>query len=145
MCVIATRGNVPTSRGIFRICGPGRSPARKAVRWTQSPPCGDPAPDSIAFLISVEPHVSAADVKTKIEAATCAPEDNVHAALATMKQRRVRRPPVVGFGGTVLGVVSMNDIVLAAGADEPVRSDEVVDTLQAICGHHHPVPHVVAA
>jgi CBS domain-containing protein len=77
--------------------------------------------------------------------ATCEPEDDVHAVLATMKQKRVRRVPVVGFGGTVLGIISMNDILLAAGAKKPVRNEEVVDTLQAICGHHHPVPHVVAA
>jgi CBS domain-containing protein len=77
--------------------------------------------------------------------ATCEPEDDVHAVLATMKQKRVRRLPVVGFGGTVLGIISMNDILLAAGAKKPVRNEEVVDTLQAICGHHHPVPHVVAA
>jgi CBS domain-containing protein len=76
---------------------------------------------------------------------TCEPEDDVHAALATMKKSHVRRLPVVGFGGTVLGIISMNDILLVAGAAKPVRNDEVVDTLQAICAHHHPVPHVVAA
>lgn len=77
--------------------------------------------------------------------ATCAPEDDVHSALATMRQARVRRLPVVGFGGTVLGILSMNDILLAAGAGKEVGSEEVVTTLHAICGHHHPVPHVVAA
>jgi CBS domain-containing protein len=77
--------------------------------------------------------------------ATCTPEDDVHAALATMKQARVRRLPVVGFGNTVLGLLSVNDILLAAGPDKAVRSEEVVETLQAICGHHHPVPHVIAA
>lgn len=77
--------------------------------------------------------------------ATCAPEDDVQAALATMKQARVRRLPVVGFGGTVLGILSMNDILLAAGAGTEIGSEEVVQTLQAICAHHHPVPHVVAA
>jgi CBS domain-containing protein len=76
--------------------------------------------------------------------ATCEPEDDVHAALATMKTRRVRRLPVVGFGGTVLGVLSMNDIVRAAGPKKGVRNDEVVDVLRAIC-EHHPEPHVVAA
>lgn len=76
---------------------------------------------------------------------TCAPEDDVHAALETMKTRRVRRLPVVGFGNTVLGVISMNDILLAAGDTAPVRHDAVVDTLQGICAHHHPVPHVVVA
>lgn len=74
---------------------------------------------------------------------TCEPEDDVHAALATMKQARVRRLPVVGFGRTVLGIISINDILLVAGADKPVRSQEIVDTFQAICAHHHPIAHVV--
>ena len=76
---------------------------------------------------------------------TCEPEDDVRAALATMKQHRVRRLPVEGFGGTVSGIISMNDILLAAGARKPVRDAEVVDAFQAICGHHHPAPHVTAA
>ena len=76
--------------------------------------------------------------------ATCVPEDDVQAVLATMKHVRVRRLPVVGFGGRVLGILSMNDILLAAGAGK-VAGDDVVSTLQAICAHHHPVPHVVAA
>ena len=77
--------------------------------------------------------------------ATCAPEDDVHAALATMKQARVRRLPVVGFGNTVLGLLSLNDILLAAGANKQIRDEDVVDALKTICGHHHPVPHIVAA
>ena len=76
---------------------------------------------------------------------TCEPDDDVHAVLATMKQRRVRRLPVEGFGHTVVGIVSMNDILLAAGPRREVRNDEVVDTFQAICAHHHPTPHVTAA
>jgi hypothetical protein len=52
---------------------------------------------------------------------------------------------VEGFGGSVLGVVSMNDIVLATGSSRPVRETEVVATLQAICSHHHATPHVVTA
>ena len=76
---------------------------------------------------------------------TCGPEDDVHTALATMKEHRVRRLPVEGFGRTVMGVVSMNDILLAAGPDQGVRTDMVLDTCQAICTHHHPAPHVTAA
>ena len=76
---------------------------------------------------------------------TCGPDDDVHAALATMKQHRVRRLPVEGFGGTVMGIVSMNDILLAAGARKPVRDAEVVDTFQAICAHHQASPHIAAA
>jgi CBS domain-containing protein len=76
---------------------------------------------------------------------TCGPDDDVHTAMEKMKEHRVRRLPVEGFGGTVMGIVSMNDIVLAAGARKPIRTDEVVDTFQEICAHHQPVPHVTAA
>ena len=66
--------------------------------------------------------------------------------LMTAKPKtRVRRLPVEGFGRTVAGIVSMNDLLLAAGPRKPVRNDEVVDTCQAICAHHHPTPHVTAA
>jgi CBS domain-containing protein len=88
-------------------------------------------------------HLKVGAVATKTPV-TCTPEDDVQAVLATMKQARVRRLPVVGFGGMVLGILSMNDILLAAGAGK-VASEAVVSTLQAICAHHHPVPHVVAA
>jgi CBS domain-containing protein len=77
--------------------------------------------------------------------ATCDPEDDVHAALATMKQARVRRLPVLGFGRTVMGILSMNDILRVAGAGGDVSDEDVVATLQAICAHHHPTPHVIAA
>ena len=76
---------------------------------------------------------------------TCGPEDDVHAVLTMMGEHRVRRLPVEGFGGTVLGIVSMNDILLAIRPGTAVRTDEVVDTFQAICAHHHPAPHVTAA
>jgi CBS domain-containing protein len=76
---------------------------------------------------------------------TCGPDDDVHAALVTMKEHRIRRLPVEGFGGTALGIVSMNDIVLAAGPRKAIRNDEVVDTFQEICAHHHPTAHVTAA
>jgi len=76
---------------------------------------------------------------------TCDPDDEVRAALETMKAHRVRRLPVEGFGGTILGVISIDDILLAAGVRKGVRHEEVVDTLQTICAHHHPAPHIAAA
>jgi CBS domain-containing protein len=62
-----------------------------------------------------------------------------------MKERRIRRLPVAGLGGAVLGIVSMNDILLAARPDQRVRTDKVVDRFQSICAHHRPAPHVTAA
>ena len=75
---------------------------------------------------------------------TCGPDDDVQSALATMKQHHVRRLPVEGFGGTVAGIISMNDILLAAGR-KGVGNADIIETFQAICAHHHPVPHVTAA
>lgn len=83
-------------------------------------------------------------VATK-DVVTCAPEDDVQTALATMREARVRRLPVVGFGNTVMGILSMNDIVRAAGPGKEVGADEIVGTLQAICAHRYPTPHIVAA
>lgn len=76
---------------------------------------------------------------------TCGPDDDVHDALATMKRERVRRLPVIGLGRSLIGMLSMNDIVLAAGRKKPVTSDEVIDALQAICAHRPVEPHIVAA
>jgi CBS domain-containing protein len=81
----------------------------------------------------------------RTEVWTCGPDDDVHAALATMAEHRVRRLPVQGFGGTVLGIVSMNDLLRAAGPRKGLRSDEVADVLKAICAHHEPAPHLVTA
>jgi CBS domain-containing protein len=77
-------------------------------------------------------------------AVTCAAEDDVSAALETMKAHRVRRLPVVGFGDALIGIVSLNDIAGVAGHGPGIAGREVIDTLQAICGGHHPAPHVVA-
>ena len=99
---------------------------------------------ALATRNALASNVTVRDVARK-QVFTCDPDDDVHAALAAMKQHRVRRMPVEGFGHIVQGIVSMNDILLAADARTPIRNDEVVDTLQAICAHHHPAPHVTAA
>lgn len=75
---------------------------------------------------------------------TCGSDDDVETALESMREHHVRRLPVEGFGGTVAGVVSMNDILLAAGRTG-VGNGAIVETFQGICAHHHPAPHIKAA
>jgi CBS domain-containing protein len=78
-------------------------------------------------------HITVGEVSTgKVWA--CGPDDDVHAALDTMASQRVRRLPVTQDGALV-GIISMNDLVLVAGAEKEVRNDEVVATLKAICAH----------
>lgn len=75
---------------------------------------------------------------------TCGPDDEVQTALETMKARRVRRLPVVGADATVVGIVSMNDILLAAGSRKRAADDDIVSTLRSICARD-PRPQTVAA
>lgn len=67
--------------------------------------------------------------------ATCGPDDEVRSALDTMTQTRIRRLPVVGPGQALTGMLSLNDIVLAAGPGKDVSSDDILRTLQAVCEH----------
>lgn len=76
---------------------------------------------------------------------TCEPEEDVHVALSRMKEHRVRRLPVVDGSGTLVGMISMNDILLAAGDSKDVRNDEVVGALQDISAHHQPLVRVGGA
>ena len=67
---------------------------------------------------------------------TATPEEEVHAALDRMKRALIRRLPVIGTGGAVVGVISIDDIAREAGPRKPIRSDEVLQALQAIYAHH---------
>jgi CBS domain-containing protein len=69
--------------------------------------------------------------------ATCRAADDVLTALKTMKERRVRRLPVLDAQGRLAGIISMNDLVIRAdyrsGAD--VSGQACLDTLKSICAH----------
>ena len=80
----------------------------------------------------------------------CGPDDEIHAALKTMRRERVHRLPVVNRGGDLEGVLSMNNIVLRAekgdGQKQPeLAYDDVVHTLQGICAHRPAKIRVIAA
>lgn len=63
----------------------------------------------------------------------CLPDDGLDAALSAMKQAQVRRLPVVDARGHLVGVLSMNDIVRAAGRRGGPAASAVVGTLSGIC------------
>ncbi len=78
---------------------------------------------------------------------SCAPEDDIHVALQTMKEEKVRRLPVIAQKGALVGVISMDDILLrtepmSAGKVPELSSDEVVRAYRAITQRQ--VPQVAA-
>jgi CBS domain-containing protein len=73
------------------------------------------------------------------EVSRCAPEDDIKAALCTMRNARVRRLPVVDSSGALVGVLSITDLLDLArpgvGSSPELTYDEVLDALKAICNH----------
>lgn len=89
--------------------------------------------------------ISVEEVMNRIVFAAEAEED-IEQALQTMREHKVRRLPVLNLEGELLGIVSMNDIVLKAkgnGKKPQIDYGDVVKTYQAIC--EHPLPMVLAA
>jgi CBS domain-containing protein len=73
----------------------------------------------------------------------CKPDDDVHAALTTMRENKVRRLPVVDADGKLKGILSMNDIVLKAEEAKRKKGPElsyrdVVETYKSISEHRLP-------
>ncbi len=67
----------------------------------------------------------------------CSPEDEIHLALLTMCEGRVRRLPVIDSEGKAVGVLSMDDVLLHAepsgsGRIAELSTDEVVRSFRAI-------------
>ena len=73
----------------------------------------------------------------------CDEADEIQSALQTMSRFRVRRLPVRGLDGAIVGVVSIDDVLLNAGALKTLSRAEPLRTLQAICAQHRPLPYVV--
>jgi CBS domain-containing protein len=73
---------------------------------------------------------------------SCGENDTRAAIHAEMRRHQVRRMPVTDDAGRLVGIVSLNDLVLdAAAAEGSVRTHrvaEVSETLAAICRHREP-------
>lgn len=65
------------------------------------------------------------------ELSTCAPGDDLRAALKTMAQHQVQRLPVVDAAGMLKGIVSLDDIVLRADAGG-LSNEDVLTAIKAI-------------
>lgn len=80
----------------------------------------------------------AAVMQTAVQ--TCLPTDELQPALARMSARRVRRLPVVDVDNRLVGMLSLGDAALAAGASrDGVRPAAVLETFKAVSAHPLPV------
>jgi len=73
----------------------------------------------------------------------CTPEDRVQCVLKTMRESKIRRMPVVNPQGELLGILSIDDLVLIAcgqAGREGLSCREVIEAYQAICRSAPPRP-----
>jgi len=71
---------------------------------------------------------------------TCRAGDDISIALGLMKEHRVRRLPVLDDQGRLVGILSVNDLVLATGQEaKAVKPAAVLETFKAICSHDVPM------
>lgn len=75
---------------------------------------------------------------------TCSSEESLQDALVAMRRWKMRRLPVVDSDGKLMGILSINDLILIAREDRcerpvAVSYGEVMLTLKAIC-RHRPEP-----
>ena len=87
--------------------------------------------------------VVVADVMSK-KVFSCAPEDDVHVALGAMREGHVRRLPVIAKEGTLVGVISMDDVLLRSEASSVTKAtgisaEEIVNAFRVINAHQLPV------
>jgi CBS domain-containing protein len=70
----------------------------------------------------------------------CAEDEDIKSALNTMRREKVRRLPVINYEGKLVGILSINDVVLRAeesrvGRAPEITQEEVMNTFKAICEH----------
>lgn len=70
------------------------------------------------------------------DAVTCKPTDSVAKAGHKMKERQIRRLPVVDDDGRLVGIVALNDLAVSVRPEilKGVRDEAAHATLEAICG-----------
>jgi CBS domain-containing protein len=87
---------------------------------------------------SLDPASIAVRHAMSMHVATCSEDADPRSALEVLKERRIRRLPVVNRQNRLVGILSVNDLVARADSRPSsggVSVDEVLNTLRAICAH----------
>jgi CBS domain-containing protein len=68
----------------------------------------------------------------------CSPDADIHTALNVMRQKQVRRLPIInGEDGKLVGILSIDDVALKVGGGlkSDLSAQDLENTLRAICAH----------
>ena len=81
---------------------------------------------------------------------TCKPEDEIHEALQTMAEKRVRRLPVVNNEGIPEGILSIDDIITHGDLGKwqgccELSGEEIIRALKKLYGRKSPMVHTKSA
>ena len=72
----------------------------------------------------------------------CTVTEDVKSALRTMAERKVRRLPVIGKEGSLVGMLSLNDVILHtqlhARSAASLTAADVLEAYHSICEHLQP-------
>ncbi|HZP42445.1 MAG TPA: CBS domain-containing protein [Candidatus Binatia bacterium] len=76
------------------------------------------------------------------EVHSCRPDDPLAVAERTMRERQIRRLPVIDASGHLVGILSLNDVARAFAREGEraaggARANEVASTLAAVCRPRH--------
>ena len=69
---------------------------------------------------------------------SCLPDAEIREALQIMREKQVRRLPVIDAKGKLCGILSLNDVAIKArdaAKPEELSADDVEKTLEAVCRH----------
>lgn len=70
----------------------------------------------------------------------CRPDDPDRVVASLMAKHKVRRIPVIDEQQRPIGVVSLNDLAVAMAKGRDIPTNEVANTLAAICEHRAAAP-----
>jgi CBS domain-containing protein len=85
--------------------------------------------DLICHSLVNEPSANETTIQAVMtrEPITCHRDDDLHVALNTLERNQVRRIPVVDEGGQLLGIITLEDVILWTGT--PERITEMIRTV----------------
>jgi CBS domain-containing protein len=86
-------------------------------------------------------------ISRKVYSATL--DEDIHAALKTMRHEKIRRLPIVNRDGMLQGILSLNDIALRAEEERgrhhsELTYEDAMSTVKAVC-EHRPARQAAAA